>query len=289
LIDKHRQKGDASFFGSWGGMYFEVAILGAGAAGVALADTATRSGFRCVLVESPPFKGFASLRNQSWLHSGALYATGHGSGSSSTVEYCRQGWHHFQRIQVELNAKLISTEAALMVFSDTELLAKSISNLNRHRLFAEHVEQRKLSTLEPVLGDAHHFVGGVLTSDVTVDTATALNLLMRRVGEGGGRFYRCGEAGFSELNIERKGALWSIGGADGTLIEAKNLVLACGVLIPQIAAKILGKAFGGAIWKCAVLALTRLGPHQWSSEQAGRAPMRQCRQLPHPRSATASD
>ncbi len=237
-------------------MSFDIAILGSGAAGIALADLAARTGFRVVVLDCAPMDGFASLHNQSWLHSGALYAVGNKSGTSSTVELCKRGREWFYRLKSELRDEtLISTEPALMLFGTESKLLEAHDGLRSGGLTAEFIKHRKLSILEPLLGSAPPFAGGILTADVTVDTARILNLLMRRAAANGCLFLKLPIVNFAGLFFENATSGWMIRSNYGLQINAKNVILASGVLNPFLVERILAKPFRGALWKCAVLAL----------------------------------
>lgn len=68
--------------------HFDVAVIGAGAAGLWACLELTAAGVDVLLVSAPDSSGYASTRNQGWLHSGALFAL---FDAQRNAEECRVG------------------------------------------------------------------------------------------------------------------------------------------------------------------------------------------------------
>jgi glycerol-3-phosphate dehydrogenase len=98
---------------------FDIIALGAGVAGIAVARAARKAGCTCVLIDVQPFKGFASVRNQGWLHSGALYAVGDYAKAGELVETCKRGSQRIIEIDRELGLGALSSTPGLMVGTNT--------------------------------------------------------------------------------------------------------------------------------------------------------------------------
>jgi glycerol-3-phosphate dehydrogenase len=62
-----------------------VAIIGGGVGSLWLAHEAAQAGFSCTVLSEQPVAAYASIRNQGWLQSGALYA---GNGEARTGIDC---------------------------------------------------------------------------------------------------------------------------------------------------------------------------------------------------------
>jgi glycine/D-amino acid oxidase-like deaminating enzyme len=235
-------------------MNFDVIILGAGCAGIALADSATAMGYRCLVLESKPPRGFASIHNQGWLHSGAIYAAGRLSGAATTIEKCKRGSSAFKALETQLNTKLLSSERGLMLFREKAGAELAYEQIISSGCRAEKVQRDELADIEPVLGSAGNFFGGILTDDITVDTPLVLNLLMKRAGESGCTFLNLNGTPFSDLKISKEGKNWRLSSADFEF-SGRQLILSCGVLIPKMCEIILSHPVNGKISKAAVLGL----------------------------------
>ncbi|MEY9604307.1 glycine/D-amino acid oxidase-like deaminating enzyme [Bradyrhizobium japonicum] len=232
---------------------FDLVVLGSGVAGLAIADAAAQNGVTCAILDFEPLVGFASVRNQGWLHSGALYASGHSSGRASTVELCRRGWQAFHDLQSGLGEKLLSEEPSLMVFKDARRLEYVLENLRHHKMMAVPFDHRQLEVAEPILTPGV-FTGGILTSDVSFDGPKILNGLARRAHARGAVFFALKRSALLQMRMERIGSCWRIL-ADDFNVDAANVVLASGVLTPTLSKRLLDYELAGTIWKATVLAL----------------------------------
>ena len=69
----------------------DVAIVGSGCTGLFLALALTKhEGRTCAVIDEAPFGGYASTKNQGWIHSGSLYAA---KGQVNVGLECAEAYH----------------------------------------------------------------------------------------------------------------------------------------------------------------------------------------------------
>jgi glycine/D-amino acid oxidase-like deaminating enzyme len=239
----------------WGAaVEYDIIVLGAGSAGIALADAASRLGLKCVVFECNPAYGYASVRNQGWLHSGALYAAGNRSGTLSTIEKCRAGKLAFETLAQELDIEIFANPA-VMIFRDVAQYRLAFEEIQRAYLWVQQISPRELRERVPILGSELDLAGGLLTSDSVINAPAALNALMRRACSNGSTFCRVDSHKFSNFRIEPRGSEWRVDVPQRGIAVTKHLILACGVLIPSIVKNITANTIRARLVRGEVMTL----------------------------------
>lgn len=235
-------------------MSFDVAIFGLGCAGAALADAATRAGLRCVVFDDRAQK-YASVRNQGWLHSGALYAAR--NSDPSIIDLCKRGANMIVQFNTELRLNAIHNVPGLMVFHNYHEREAAIERVKACDIVARPVDRQTALLLEPILEptrDRRTIAGGILTPDVTVNTPKLLYAMTQRARQNGCTYI---PHPIDTIRATRSGAVWRILLEDETYITVSQIVLTAGALIPRIAVEIFSQQVKGSIEQCGVLSLRR--------------------------------
>lgn len=239
---------------------FELAIIGAGIAGRALAKFASEAGVSCCLIESAPLDGFSSVKNQGWLHSGALYAARNGAHAEQVAQACRSGAAElsFFNEQHELNA--IGCPECFFVYDDDVQLDKEFKLIQEQGIFATKIDRDQLMAEEAMLGSDTKYVGGIQTTDTTVNTTLILNKLMEVACLHGCQTYLLTTCKLHELQASKSGDGWRL--QSGELdIDARVVVCAAGAMIPDAVQRMIGQNLGRtSVNKCLVVAINSQVP-----------------------------
>lgn len=235
---------------------FDLVVLGAGCAGRSLVALAAVKGYRCAIIEHNPTVGYASIRNQGWLHSGALFAAIGPSFADDIVKACRQGESLLREFDRGHSLDAVGKYGCLMVYCDEQHLERELKAIGIHDIKAEQVSRSRLFELEPILGKDTIFVGGILTGDTTVNTVRILNKLSEVAHEAGCVFHVTSPQTLFDLGATHVDSGWLIS-CRNFQVRARVVVCACGVQIPSLVEHLVGVTLKGniSLAKCLVMAI----------------------------------
>ena len=154
----------------------DVLIVGGGSSGLWLSHELSRLRYRTAVIEHGPFGGFASQRNQGWLHSGALYAAvmnegrnvDLGDGLKELAKECLKSSQHLTRFTSRHCKRSVNQKSECMfLYEDIAASDLAIDALRSCRL-TPSVFGRGLDLLEPVLAGSP-VRRALVTSDTPMD------------------------------------------------------------------------------------------------------------------------
>lgn len=233
---------------------FDLAVVGGGCAGLAVAREAATRGLSCVLIDHAPLASFSSVRNQGWLHSGALYIVSESSEAELFAADFAASGTLIRSLARTTGVDFVGQQNGLMVFESDADLNRSEALLAAARFRYRRVPRAEVFRLEPNLYPNPRLVGGIITDDTTVDTPRFLSALAGEATARGCHFYSATESRLDNLEFRQLDGVWEIRDG-GTSLHAANVVLASGPLLPNLMAKAFGVVVNAEIKKCLVLAL----------------------------------
>ena len=225
---------------------YEVGIVGGGSAGLWLAYWLSKRNISCVVVDEEPFAGYASTRNQGWLHSGALYA---GIGDEHAAIACKIGFdfiHEFTAdnkmadiIDEDLDCYLLFSErrfydraiqicieskasAGSEAGAESEAGAKSEAGIQFEEIDVTEVP-------EQILEGQQKFVAALKVKDRRINNHQLMGKVAELAGKAGTKF--CAVPRIKDLDFSQGEQNWEII-AGGERITCAVLVLTCGPYIP---------------------------------------------------------
>src|SRR5580698_390676 len=215
----------------------EIAVLGGGCAGLWLAHDFAKRGFTCALVEHGSLGGYASQGNQSWLHSGALYAvleseqasdSSLAQGLRSTARECFKGYSRLRRFaRRHCKHAIDSRSGCMFLYADQAKAERAHSTLTNYGL-EPRVYTSRLEVLEPILTGTEANVA-LVTRDLPFDAARILAAVSRRAAALGTRFVNASKT-LDHLEIVREGPHW-VARDDSFAIHASVIIFATGALV----------------------------------------------------------
>jgi glycine/D-amino acid oxidase-like deaminating enzyme len=257
-----------------GAMSVDVAILGGGVGGLwVLYELALRD-YSCILIDEHDDLGrFASTRNQSWLHTGALYTV---MGSyderlrycvKRMIQVCRQGTkiisEFCSKSDVALDA-IEHTSECLFLFGSQDDIAhySAESDLIIEGLDVQGLGKRDLQTREPILSSLKDDLLKycLVTRDVPFDSYKILSALITETFTRNNVAFRPSGVNLTELeDISRHHDRWRIKNNSFGVVDARAVVCAAGALNPWLLNRVTERDdFGGmTIQKCLVAVLNQ--------------------------------
>ncbi len=241
----------------------QVVILGGGCGGLWLLFELSRNSIQALLVEHMSLGRYASTRNQSWLHTGALYGVilselgTEDEGLRTTARACRSSFAEIREFcSRSCPDSLEHSSECLFLFNDKMGVARAQDELRRLGIWSELLNQAEVERLEPVLSPTALLHYGLKTEDKPFDSHRILAALMHEASALGGRFYgsRCELA---QLQISNDGHAWVVRDST-TEVTAPVLVCSSGALIPKMLSTIQGQTgmeYGIEVQKCVVAVL----------------------------------
>lgn len=218
----------------------QVVVLGGGCGGLWLLHELVSTGYPSLLIEYGNLGDFASTHNQSWLHSGALYAVIAGEtereGNTklsplwTTAQACRPAFEEVRRFYPEA---LESQSECLFLF-DTEGGAKVAQQQIREldpSIRTEIIDQHGIAKAEPMLAPVKRLEAGLLTQDLPFNSQLILARLAERATAKGADFH-ISKSGLKNIKVSRQDR-WMIKDQD-FVATAQTLVSATGALIPEM-------------------------------------------------------
>jgi glycine/D-amino acid oxidase-like deaminating enzyme len=242
-------------------MTHEVVILGGGCSGLWLLYELCPD-YRCLLVEHQQLGRFASTRNQSWLHSGALYSVflAHNelrekAGSPEALirlsEECRKAFEDLRDFCPEA---FEADSECLFLFDSEKEAVKAAEKIHNLGLPVDRLHPADIVAREPVLSPLAICQYGLATQDIPFDSHRILSKLVQESRSRGAEFHST-RANLYELEITFNDGLWTVRDGGEVVAEAPVLVCAAGALIRRIMNHILTKDSVLTLNKCLVAVL----------------------------------
>ncbi len=206
---------------------------------------------------------YASTRNQSWLHSGALYSIILGEkqkrgemegveGLKRTAQQCRKA---FKEVVKRFAGSLELTSECLFLFKTRE--EAEHAHLKLHELDpalrTRILNRKEIGAREPLLAPATHVRYGVATEDIPFDSHRILSGLVHDALFSGGEIYFSNVA-LADLAISREQDRWVVD--DGKRrITARVIIAAAGAHIPKMRGLLNDPIVESAVQYCLVAVL----------------------------------
>ena len=219
---------------------YQYIIVGGGCAGLWLLHELSTQHYSSILVEQEPLGAYASTRNQSWLHSGALYAVGletlasrhetECAASMATGHECIQAFEEMVRFCPEAFQQ---ESECLFAFNNEHDLTLASENLETLGVHAQALTLDQLIHKEPSVFVTHGaFRFGLATKDIPFNSHVFLSHLLRTALDAGGEIHKT-ERKIAGLEIGRDGRSWVVKD-DKRVIEGDILIFAAGALMPRM-------------------------------------------------------
>ncbi len=215
----------------------DIVVIGGGCAGLWLAHDFVKRGYSCALVEHGPLAKYASQGNQSWLHSGALYAVLESEQASSsslaeglraTARECLKGSTRLRRFARRHCKDAIDYRSECMFLYDDENKAEQARLKLRSYGLEPRVYTSNLDFLEPILkGSLAHTA--LVTRDFPFDAGRILKAVARRATALGTDFVNASNP-LDQIDVVKEGSRWVV--TDDTFaISSSVVVFATGALV----------------------------------------------------------
>lgn len=213
---------------------FDVAVIGAGAVGLACGAALGNNGLSVVVLEAAEVPGYGiSSRNSEVIHAGFYYPTG---GLKQLL--CVRGRRMLYRFLAEARVSFHKCGKLVVATDEAELAGMERLHVRAMDSGVEGVEvigTDKVREIEPEL----HSVGGLWSPETGVfDSHAYMLALIARIEAAGGLIaYRApvlsAEAGCG-------GFVLRIGGVEPATIKVGRMVNSAGLSAPQLASRIIG-------------------------------------------------
>jgi glycine/D-amino acid oxidase-like deaminating enzyme len=243
-------------------MTHDMVILGGGCGGLWLLHELCPS-YRCLLVERQELGRYASTRNQSWLHSGALYSVflAHNelrrTVSVSTgaldrlAQECRRASEELRNFCPEAFEE---DSECLFLFETKEEAIKAAERIATLGLRADMVNPKEIIAREPLLSPLATCQHGLVTQDVPFDSYRILSKLVQEARASGAEFHMT-PRNLCELTITFNSGLWRIREDDKIVAETPIIIFATGALTQTMMQYILKSNTALTLNKCHVAVL----------------------------------
>lgn len=217
-------------------MVRDVAILGAGSAGLWLANQLAQKKISSVLFDESPFGSYASTHNQGWLQTAALYVA---TGKPDFVSESTAGYNATVNLIGE-ESRAVPPLGGFFLF-DRLADRSSFIRACTGAVEVQPVTSLHLSGSVPFLSHGASF--GAQVPDHYIDTHTLLTAL----ADGAQPWVRFQSVsgGPAALQLVRRDKNWSVRWEDAEAVFGA-VVLACGTLIPALWEKV-GIRLGGVL------------------------------------------
>ena len=218
-------------------MTHEVIILGGGCGGLSLLRELC-SNYRSLLVEHQQLGGYASTRNQSWLHSGSLYSaflarnelrqnvTASTEALSCLAQKCRGA---FEELRSFCPEAFEDDSECLFLFETEEEGIKAAEKIGSLGLRADMLEPAEIIAREPVLSPLTTCPYGLATQDIPFDSYRILRKMVKEAHARGADFH-VARVSLCDLAITFDNGLWRVREDGLTVAEAPVIICATGAL-----------------------------------------------------------
>lgn len=203
----------------------DVVIIGSGCSGLWVSLSLTRRGIGNILLDTNPPGAFASTANQGWLQSGGWQLAGDDPLAASD---CRDGYHF---IRANYPNAIRSCISCYFLMSQREDLDNCLDRCQLAGIQAYPVAVKNLKVSEPILRESP-LEYALQMPDVPVDTHQLLQAVAHETFEGGAQFLAVSSV--ASINPFWDGSRWCVELEEGQVVQARAIVLACGVVIPDL-------------------------------------------------------
>jgi glycine/D-amino acid oxidase-like deaminating enzyme len=223
----------------------QVIILGSGCAALWLLYELSMRGYETILLDHHPIGKFASTRNQSWLHTGALYATieaeslAVGTSLMRTAQACKAASERIKTFCKQHAPRALEDNiGCLFLFKNEDQGIHTIDNLKLLNIPYRELGQNEIVACEPELFAAHDqeifetgLQYGVETADVPFDSYHIMNALALEAARAGGQFMQSA-CELKDLQFAPDGDSWEVEGGR-VQIRTQMCICATGAMIPH--------------------------------------------------------
>jgi len=241
-------------------MKAQVIVLGGGCGGLWLLYELAKRHYCSVLIDGPNIGGFASTRNQSWLHTGAFYALADQTfvaqqcvlGRKALLEFCNQWAPGAIADQSQKDES-----RCFILFEEHGQVVRKKKKLQTLGIQADILDEQALKEAEPILssgvGRSTPLRWGLRTLDAPFDSFRVMQGLVNAAfSHGDSAFYGHIPGDLSTLSVSKSdGGDWRVS-CEAFTVEAPIVVCAAGALNASILHKNTGSAAGLTIQKCFV-------------------------------------
>jgi glycine/D-amino acid oxidase-like deaminating enzyme len=225
-------------------MKAQVIVLGGGCGGLWLVYELEKRGYCSILIDNKEVGAYASTRNQSWLHSGALYAM---SGHDAVAKECIRGYKavsDFARAQA--SSSIDEESGCMFLFQSGTEAHMAGDRLKALGINGKIVTLNELQQAEPILNNTHPqrlSRSALKTNDVPFDSFRILQGLQRAAFARNRVVYREVSGNLTGLQISQDGEVWRV--SNGSFIdEATILISAAGALNTKLPDDRVGASAG---------------------------------------------
>lgn len=201
-----------------------IAIVGAGSAGLFLADRLARLGVSPLVVDKFPLAAYSTTRNQGWLQSGAFYAA-KAKPQADAVEHCRAG---YEEVLKDCPEAVLDEVACYMLFENSAQMEQAARQCHDFGLTAEPLSDAEFIELqrrEPLVAGTR-FVSAMRTQDRPVNTTVLMSKVAARAEASGARFAQveCVHC----VSLKRVPRGWRVALGQGRFEDVATVVVAAG-------------------------------------------------------------
>jgi glycine/D-amino acid oxidase-like deaminating enzyme len=229
-------------------MIYDVAILGSGIGGLAIANECASRGSNCCLIEKDIAPSFSSVKNQGWLHSGALYAF---HNAELAARECYDASQKLRSL-MDVSGTNLSTLTGIAYFRDNSDAQQMVTRCNACGIPSRVLALSDLSEIGRSLMDGPNHNFAVEIPDAPISNFAFLAYL-HAIGRSSGVEHLVTGTPFDEFQFMKEGTIWIIS-AGNIEIRARKIVLSCGPYIPIILSKFPSKDLSFSVKNCYVIA-----------------------------------
>ena len=203
----------------------DVILIGAGCAGLFAGLQMAQRGMACTILDTNRPGAFASTRNQGWLQQGGWYAVGN---DLTTARACRDGYRWIRSHYPDF---IRSDILSYFLMYKEEELEQCLERCSQEDIVARPVSINEVKKREAILKESP-LKYAVQTADIPVDTSRLLQAVIDEACQKGVRFQPV--RSLEAIRPIWDGKMWHVFLDQGQEIQARSVVLTCGVYIPEM-------------------------------------------------------
>jgi glycine/D-amino acid oxidase-like deaminating enzyme len=229
-------------------MVYDVVVLGGGIGGLSITNECALRGAMCCLIETDSVPSFSSVKNQGWLHSGALYAF---HGAAVAARECYAASLKLKSL-MEISSTKLSDLTGVAYFKDVEDARKMVSQSVACGIPSKILSSSDLSDVGRSLMDGPNHNFAVEIPDVPISNHAFLTYLSS-IGKSRGVEHVVSETPFEEFQFVNDGTSWVIAFGNSE-IRTRKIVLSCGPYIPTMMSNFPDQSVDFSVKNCYVMA-----------------------------------
>ncbi len=201
-----------------------IVIIGAGSAGLFLADRLAQRGAPPLVIDKQPLAAYSTTRNQGWLQSGAFYAA-KASPQLDAVEHCKSG---FAEVQRDCPEAILQDIPCYMLFEETWQVESAAEQCRALGVNARPLSDQEFENLQATEGLmlGTRFKGAMSTDDRPINTTVLMTKIANRA-EAAGTEFRSVDCVHC-VSLKRVRAGWRVALGEGHFEEVSTVVVAAG-------------------------------------------------------------